>query len=142
MNDIETFLNQRNHAAKSDKVSVLEPYKDEIFQLKNMGYAEKIIVDFLSEMKGVNVSRQAVNRFIRSRSAQMHNTAQNKPIMATDSVTMAQTAQAAETAKNQAEKYTCTAVVCANPHPLRNLTGKRNPTPKHSNNSFLKNKTA
>ncbi|EMR8360526.1 hypothetical protein HA951_000874 [Neisseria gonorrhoeae] len=103
MNDIETFLNQRNHAAKSDKVSVLEPYKDEIFQLKNMGYAEKIIVDFLSEMKGVNVSRQAVNRFIRSRSAQMHNTAQNKPIMATDSVTMAQTAQAAETAKNQAE---------------------------------------
>lgn len=100
MNDIETFLNQRNHAAKSDKVSVLEPYKDEIFQLKNMGYAEKIIVDFLSEMKGVDVSRQAVNRFIRSRSAQMHNTAQSKPIMATDSVTTAQTAQAAETAEN------------------------------------------
>ena len=103
MNDIETFLNQRNHAAKSNKVSVLEPYKDEIFQLKNMGYAEKLIVEFLAEMKGINISRQALNQFIRSRSAQMHNTAQSKPIMATDSVTTAQTAQAAETAKNQAE---------------------------------------
>ncbi|MDK4528024.1 hypothetical protein QG082_00890 [Kingella kingae] len=116
MNDIETFLNQRNHAAKSDKVSVLEPYKDEIFQLKNMGYAEKIIVEFLSEMKGVNVSRQAVNQFIRSRSAQMHNTAQIKPIMATDSVAAIQTTQTVETAQNQAENA-----------PVRR--GLRRPTP-------------
>lgn len=73
MNDIETFLSKRNHAAKSDKISILEPYKDEIFQLKNMGYAEKIIVEFLVEMKDVKVSRQALNQFIRSRSAQMQN---------------------------------------------------------------------
>ena len=73
MTDIETFLKSREHAAKSDKVSVLEPFKDEIFQLKNMGYAEKIIVEFLAEMKGINISRQALNQFIRSRSAQMQN---------------------------------------------------------------------
>lgn len=71
MNDIEIFLSKHNHINKSDKVSVLEPYKDEIFQLKNMGYAEKIIVEFLSEMKGVKISRQALNQFIRSRSVQM-----------------------------------------------------------------------
>ena len=79
MNDIETFLNQRNHAAKSDKVSVLEPYKDEILQLKNIGYAEKIIVKFLSEMKGVNVSRQAVNQFIRSRRKLENKTVEHAP---------------------------------------------------------------
>lgn len=79
MNDIETFLNQRNHAAKSDKVSVLEPYKDEILQLKNIGYAEKIIVEFLSEMKGVNVSRQAVNQFIRSRRKLENKTVEHAP---------------------------------------------------------------
>lgn len=80
MNDIEIFLSKRNHAPKSDKVSVLEPFKDEIFQLKNMGYTEKIIVEFLAEMKGVKVSRQALNQFIRSRSVpkQMsHTTPQN-----------------------------------------------------------------
>ena len=53
MNDIDIFLNKRNHTPKSDRISVLEPYKDEIFKLKNMGYTEKVIVEFLSEMKGV-----------------------------------------------------------------------------------------
>lgn len=77
MNDIEIFLSKRNHISKSDKVSVLEPYRDEIFQLKNMGYAEKIIVEFLLEMKGVKISRQALNQFIRSRSVQMQNTTLN-----------------------------------------------------------------
>lgn len=86
MNDIEFFLNKRNHAPKSDKVSVLEPFKDEIFQLKNMGYAEKIIVEFLSEMKGVKISRQALNLFIRSRSPQMQNVPAQTPQIAPISV--------------------------------------------------------
>ncbi|CWN76368.1 TPA: hypothetical protein ACJKC4_000045 [Neisseria meningitidis] len=103
MNDIETFLNQRNHAAKSDKVSVLEPYKDEIFQLKNMGYAEKLIVEFLAEMKGINISRQALNQFIRSRSAQMQNTAQKTPPTAQNGVSLPTPNPTIETPQHHAE---------------------------------------
>lgn len=98
MNDIEIFLNKRNHAPKSDKVSVLEPFKDEIFQLKNMGYAEKIIVEFLSEMKGVKISRQALNLFIRSRSPQMQNVPAQTPQIAPISVSTTPTTT--ETAEN------------------------------------------
>ena len=108
MNDIETFLNQRNRAAKSDKVSVLEPYKDEIFQLKNMGYTEKVIVEFLSEMKGVKISRQALNQFIRSRS--QSQPIQNKP---------SQTLQTTEISKNQSENA-----------PVRRVLRKPTPTKK------------
>lgn len=109
MNDIETFLSKRNHAVKSDKISILEPYKDEIFQLKNMGYAEKIIVEFLAEMKDVKVSRQALNQFIRSRSAQMQNgtmqtrsaTPQNRVSNATQPSQPTQAADSPQQAENQ-----------------------------------------
>lgn len=109
MNDIETFLSKRNHTTKSDKISILEPYKDEIFQLKNMGYAEKIIVEFLAEMKDVKVSRQALNQFIRSRSAQMQNgtmqtrsvTPQNRVSNATQPSQPTQAADYPQQAENQ-----------------------------------------
>lgn len=103
MNDIEIFLSKRNHAPKSDKISILEPYKDEIFQLKNMGYAEKIIVEFLSEMKGIKITRQALNQFIRSRYAQMQNTEPNTPTHAPKSVSAVQTQPTPEPTVIQAE---------------------------------------
>lgn len=116
MSDIETFLKSREHAAKSDKVSILEPFKDEIFQLKNMGYAEKIIVEFLAEMKGINISRQALNQFIRSRSAQMQNTVQKTPPVAQNSVSLPTPNPTIETPQNHAENA-----------PVRR--GLRKPTP-------------
>lgn len=50
------------------KRSKLDAFHDEIFQLKEMGFSEKVIVDFLLEKKNVKVAQQTLNQFIRSRS--------------------------------------------------------------------------
>lgn len=54
------------------KRSVLEPYKDEILKMKQLGFTEKLILQFLAEKKNVSVSQQALNRFIRSRLQKMN----------------------------------------------------------------------
>lgn len=73
MNDIETFLAKHQLADKQKKTSVLEPYQAEILELKEKGYSDKIIVRFLEEMKGVKVSQQWLNRYIRSCRKQAEN---------------------------------------------------------------------
>ncbi|PSJ81197.1 hypothetical protein [Neisseria iguanae] len=73
MNDIETFLTKHQLADKQKKTSVLEPYQAEILELKEKGYSDKIIVRFLEEMKGVKISQQWLNRYIRSCRKQAEN---------------------------------------------------------------------
>jgi hypothetical protein len=67
MNDLEDFIKQQAGQQTTAKRSVLEPYKDEILKMKELGFTEKIILQFLSEKKNLTVSQQALNRFIRSR---------------------------------------------------------------------------
>lgn len=67
MSDIDDFIREKNPQPKQ-KRSKLDAFHDEIFQLKEMGFSEKVIVEFLLEKKNVKVAQQTLNQFIRSRS--------------------------------------------------------------------------
>lgn len=67
MSDIDDFIREKNPNPKQ-KRSKLDAFHDEIFQLKEMGFSEKVIVEFLLEKKNVKVAQQTLNQFIRSRS--------------------------------------------------------------------------
>lgn len=67
MSDLEDFIKSYENKLSPGKRSVLEPYKDEILKMKQLGFTEKLILQFLAEKKNVRVSQQALNRFIRSR---------------------------------------------------------------------------
>lgn len=67
MSDIDDFIREKNPLPKQ-KRSKLDTFHDEIFQLKEMGFSEKVIVEFLLEKKNVKVAQQTLNQFIRSRS--------------------------------------------------------------------------
>ncbi|PSJ81229.1 hypothetical protein [Neisseria iguanae] len=71
MSDLDKFIEKHKFEPKKGKTSVLEPFKEEILQMKKMGFAEKIILQFLAETKNLQVSQQALNRFIRSRSGKI-----------------------------------------------------------------------
>lgn len=72
MSDLEDFIKSYENKLSSGKRSVLEPYKDEILEMKQLGFTEKLILQFLAEKKNVRVSQQALNRFIRSRLQKMN----------------------------------------------------------------------
>ena len=72
MSDLEDFIKSYENKLSSGKRSVLEPYKDEILKMKQLGFTEKLILQFLAEKKNVRVSQQALNRFIRSRLQKMN----------------------------------------------------------------------
>ena len=65
--DIKEFEKKMTPAAKRSK---LEPFRLGIFELKNKGYANWQIGEWLAE-NGVKVSQEAVRKFIQSRSAEM-----------------------------------------------------------------------
>lgn len=65
--EIEDFLN-RTGLKTSRKQSKLEPFRDEIFELKKRGYSQAVILQFLQECKNIEISQQGLNYFIRSRS--------------------------------------------------------------------------
>lgn len=67
MSDLDDFIKEHNLKPEKSKKSVLAPYQDEIFKMKEMGFTEKIILQFLKEKKGISVSQQTLNWFIRSR---------------------------------------------------------------------------
>ena len=67
MSDLDDFIKMHADKLSSRKRSVLEPYKDEILKMKQLGFTEKLILQFLFEKKKVTVSQQALNRFIRTR---------------------------------------------------------------------------
>ena len=72
MSDLEDFIKSYENELSPGKRSVLEPYKDEILKMKQLGFTEKLILQFLAEKKNVSVSQQALNRFIRSRLQKMN----------------------------------------------------------------------
>mgnify|MGYP006961135318 FL=1 len=72
MSDLEDFIKSYENKLSSGKRSVLEPYKDEILEMKQLGFTEKLILQFLAEKKNIRVSQQALNRFIRSRLQKMN----------------------------------------------------------------------
>ena len=78
MSDLEDFIKSYENKLSPGKRSVLEPYKDEILEMKQLGFTEKLILQFLAEKKNVRVSQQALNRFIRSRLQKMNVGAEKK----------------------------------------------------------------
>ena len=78
MSDLEDFIKSYEKKLSPGKRSVLEPYKDEILKMKELGFTEKLILQFLAEKKNVRVSQQALNRFIRSRLQKMNLGAEKK----------------------------------------------------------------
>ena len=78
MSDLEDFIKSYEKKLSPGKRSVLEPYKDEILKMKQLGFTEKLILQFLAEKKNVRVSQQALNRFIRSRLQKMNLGAEKK----------------------------------------------------------------
>lgn len=78
MSDLEDFIKSYEKKLSPGKRSVLEPYKDEILKMKQLGFTEKLILQFLAEKKNVRVSQQALNRFIRSRLHKMNLGAEKK----------------------------------------------------------------
>ena len=78
MSDLEDFIKSYENKLNPGKRSVLEPYKDEILKMKQLGFTEKLILQFLAEKKNVRVSQQALNRFIRSRLQKMNLGAEKK----------------------------------------------------------------
>ena len=78
MSDLEDFIKSYENKLSPWKRSVLEPYKDEILKMKQLGFTEKLILQFLAEKKNVRVSQQALNRFIRSRLQKMNLEAEKK----------------------------------------------------------------
>ena len=78
MSDLEDFIQSYENKLSPGKRSVLEPYKDEILKMKQLGFTEKLILQFLAEKKNVRVSQQALNRFIRSRLQKMNVGAEKK----------------------------------------------------------------
>ena len=61
--DADEFM--KTHSVRK-RVSVLEPFKDEILKLKYAGYSNRQIIEFLS-LNGVVISQNALNSFIKAR---------------------------------------------------------------------------
>lgn len=80
--DIKEFEKKMTPAAKRSK---LEPFRLGIFELKNKGYANWQIGEWLAE-NGVKVSQEAVRKFIQSRFAEMEikeaTSQKNPPLLA------------------------------------------------------------
>lgn len=62
MSDLEDFLNTHQ---PSGKASRLTPFRDEIFQLKALGYSAQDILLFLKKYKDIDVSAGTLNTYIR-----------------------------------------------------------------------------
>lgn len=61
--DADEFM--KTHSVRK-RVSILEPFRDEIFKLKNAGYSIRHIVEFLA-LNNVVISQNALNSFIKVR---------------------------------------------------------------------------
>lgn len=63
------------------RVSSLEPYRDEIQKLVSLNYTLTQIVEYLRDVRDIEISRQSVKKFLASK------TAQDKPLIAEKSET-------------------------------------------------------
>lgn len=76
--ELSEFEKQVKPAAKR---SQLEPFKEQIFELREKGYANGQIREFLSK-NGLTVSTEAVRKFINSRSKQIGATTSKTEVVA------------------------------------------------------------
>ncbi|MBQ9601509.1 MAG: hypothetical protein IJR46_05790 [Neisseriaceae bacterium] len=62
MSDLDDFkvANKPN-----GRVSKIEPYKDDVLDLKSNGYSTTDVVKYLKEYKNMSISAQAVNNFLK-----------------------------------------------------------------------------
>lgn len=61
--DINEFI-KMNSAEKSSRPSVLKPYQDDIFRLKDEGFSGSKILEYLT-LNGVKVTLTSLNRYIQ-----------------------------------------------------------------------------
>ena len=65
MQDVDEFLRECK-PAKTGKQSILMPYLAEILELKNRGYSERVVLDFLLQKKGITISQQSLNQIAKN----------------------------------------------------------------------------
>ena len=75
MSDLEDFLNTHQ---PSGKASRLTPFRDEIFQLKALGYSAQDILLFLKKYKDIDVSAGTLNTYIRREKERTKNKLERK----------------------------------------------------------------
>ena len=68
----ESLMDFMKNHTPDGKNSKLEPFKQQIFFLKEQGYSSTQIALFLEEKKGVKITRQAVEKFIKTRHSQQN----------------------------------------------------------------------
>ena len=83
MEDLDKFLQDNEGQLSRRRTSILDPFTAEILRMKELGYTEKVILQFLEQMKNVKVSQQTLNWFIRSRAVSQpttgHQARKNEP---------------------------------------------------------------
>lgn len=77
---VQEFMNQNPKKGRSSK---LEPYKDDIFLLKNSGYSQPQILNFLQQ-NGVEVGLTTLKSFIKNRTSENEPVSRRKAVQVTN----------------------------------------------------------
>lgn len=70
MSDLEDFLNKHQPTGKASR---LTPFRDDIFQLKALGYSAQDILLYLKKYKNLEVSAGTLSTYIRREKERMKN---------------------------------------------------------------------
>lgn len=97
--DIEEFEKRQKPKARRSR---LEPFKEQIFELKAKGYANWQISEWL-ETNGVKVSKESVRKFIKNREDEAENIAKEVTTPTAEKPVERQKEAAAEPAPKPAE---------------------------------------
>lgn len=98
--DIEEFEKRQKPRARRSR---LEPFKEQIFELKAKGYANWQISEWL-EANGVKVSKESVRKFIKSRENEAENAPHEVTAPTAENPVERQKEAAAEPASSTTEK--------------------------------------
>ena len=77
---VQEFMNKNPKKGRNSK---LEPYKDDIFLLKNSGYSQPQILNFLQQ-NGVEVGLTTLKSFIKNRTSESEPVSRHKTVQATN----------------------------------------------------------
>lgn len=80
---VQEFMNKNPKKGRNSK---LEPYKDDIFLLKNSGYSQPQILNFLQQ-NGVDVGLTTLKSFIKNRTSESEPVSRHKTVQATTTST-------------------------------------------------------
>ena len=69
MSDLDDFKAKNK---PNGRVSKIEPYKNDILDLKSSGYSTADVVKYLAEYKNITVSVQAVNNFLKKQTGNLN----------------------------------------------------------------------